>query len=423
MSFLAQMSSVCANRHLAKVILAVCAILLIGTGCKREDGIVRLKLWHQMQPEDRAVLEQVISAYDVVNERVQVEVIYRETEDLRSSFQSAALAGLGPDLIYGPSDQVGPFATMGFIRPMEEFVPQERRAAFDQRAVVQFRGHIYQIADRVGNHLTLVYNSKLLPKPPQTTDELIAMGKAATKDQNGDGVIDQWGIVWNFTEPFFFIPWFSGFGGWVFDEQGKPTLNTTAAVNAFRFVKSLRDEHKIIPPDCDYNTADVLFKEGRAAMLINGPWSWAGYGKAGIPYELARIPEVSSTNSWPAPMVSPLGYSINTNTKGKNLEEAARLLEYLISDSVQQEFVNGTGIIPSSLALREDSLYLQRPHMEQSLAQLEVGRAMPIVPELRAVWDAMKPAYQSVLNGQLSPEQAAAQMQKDAEQKIREMNE
>ena len=404
------------------ILLAIIAGCIF-SACKREDGITRVRIWHQMQPEDRAILERVVSAYGQAHNKVQVEVIYKETEDLRSSFQSSALAGLGPDLIYGPSDQVGPFATMGFIQPLETLIPAQRLTGFDARTVVSFRNHIYQVADRIGNHLTLVYNTKLMPKPPQNTDELVSMGKELTKDTNGDGVIDQWGIVWNFTEPFFFVPWFSGFGGWVFDEQGKPTLNSQAAINGFKFVKALRDEYKIIPPDCDYNTADVLFKEGRAAMLINGPWSWAGYGKAGISYELARIPQVTSTGLWPAPMVSPLGYSMNANTSGKTLAEATKLLEYLISDSVQQEFVKGTGIVPASLVLREDSQYLSRPHMAQSLAQLEVGKAMPIVPELRAVWDAMKPAYQSVLNGQLTPEQAAVQMQKDAEQKIREMNE
>jgi maltose-binding protein MalE len=99
------------------------------------------------------------------------------------------------------------------------------------------------------------------------------------------------------------------------------------------------------------------------------------------------------------------------------------LLDYLLSDGVQQKFVEATGIIPASLALRADSSFLSRPHMEESLSQLEVGRAMPVVPELRAVWDAMRPAYQAVLGGYLSPEEAAKQMQKDAEQKIREMNE
>ena len=376
-----------------------------------------------MQPEDRAVLTRVVERYDAHEPLVEIEVIYKETEDLRSSFQSAALAGLGPDLIYGPSDQVGPFATMRFIRPLDEDIPPSRYLELDSNAIVHFKDHVYQIADRVGNHLALVYNTKLVPVPPQTTDELIRIGKEITRDFNGDGVIDQWGIVWNFTEPFFFVPWLSGFGGWVFDEKGNPSLDTKAAADAFRFVKSLRDEHKIIPPDCDYNTADVLFKEGRAGMLVNGPWSWAGYEKAGVPYELARIPQVSSTGLWPAPMVSPLGYSICVNSKGKRLDEAQKLLNYLISDDVQREFVLATGIIPSSLELRRDSLYIVRPHMAQSLAQLEAGRAMPIVPELRAVWDAMRPAYQSVLGGYLSPEAAAKQAQQLADEKIKEMNE
>ena len=94
-----------------------------------------------------------------------------------------------------------------------------------------------------------------------------------------------------------------------------------------------------------------------------------------------------------------------------------------MSDSVQQQFVVATSMIPASYKLRDDSTFLSRPNMEESLAQLEVGRPMPVNPELRAVWDAMRPAYQSVLGGSMSAEDAAAWAQKLAEQKIREMNE
>jgi arabinogalactan oligomer/maltooligosaccharide transport system permease protein len=402
---------------------ALLCIILLLSACKRDDGITRLQIWHQMQPEDRAILERVVRAYDDAHADLEINVVYKETEELRSGFQAAALAGLGPDLIYGPSDQVGPFATMGFVQPLDSVLTPAQEARFDERAVVRFKGHVYQLADRVGNHLALVYNKKLMPEPPCNSDELIQFGKSATKDLNGDGTPDQWGLVWNFTEPFFFMPWFAGYGGWVFDENNRPTLNTAAAVNAFAFVKSLRDEHKIIPPDCDYNTADVLFKEGRAAMLVNGPWSWAGYGKAGIDYELARLPQIVETGLWPAPMLSPLGYSICANTSGQELSAALALLNYLITEDVQREFVRGTGIIPSAVALRQEAGYAERAHMPGNLAQLEVAKAMPIIPDLRAVWDAMRPAYQSVLNGTLTPEQAAQQMQLDAEAKIREMYE
>ena len=48
---------------------------------------------------------------------------------------------------------------------------------------------------------------------------------------------------------------------------------------------------------------------------------------------------------------------------------------------------------------------------------------MPVIPELRAIWDSMRPSYQAVLGGAKSPEQAAREMQDLAVRKIKEMNE
>jgi len=45
------------------------------------------------------------------------------------------------------------------------------------------------------------------------------------------------------------------------------------------------------------------------------------------------------------------------------------------------------------------------------------------VPEMRAIWDAMRPQYQSVMAGTKSPADAARDMQALAERKIAEMNE
>ena len=50
-------------------------------------------------------------------------------------------------------------------------------------------------------------------------------------------------------------------------------------------------------------------------------------------------------------------------------------------------------------------------------------KTMPVVPELRAIWDAMRPAYQAVLGGASTPEEAARDMQGLALRKIKEMNE
>ena len=61
--------------------------------------------------------------------------------------------------------------------------------------------------------------------------------------------------------------------------------------------------------------------------------------------------------------------------------------------------------------------------LRNSAIQIEHGRPMPVVPELRAIWDAMRPSYQAVLGGAKTPEQAAKDMQDLAIRKIKEMNE
>jgi maltose-binding protein MalE len=45
---------------------------------------------------------------------------------------------------------------------------------------------------------------------------------------------------------------------------------------------------------------------------------------------------------------------------------------------------------------------------------------MPVVTELRWIWDAMRPSYQAIFTGNMTPERAARAMQAQAEKLIRE---
>ncbi|MCD6595782.1 hypothetical protein DRQ29_03360 [bacterium] len=398
------------------------SILFISCGGKENKGI-KIKIWHQMQVEGRDVLQRVCNKYMQEHPNVQIELLYKETEELRSGFQTASLAGAGPEIVYGPSDQVGPFSKMELILPLENVFDPVFLKQFDPKALTYFNNHLCQIGDRIGNHLSLVYNKKLVPEPPENSDELIELGKKLTQDKNGDGRIDIYALVWNFTEPYFFIPFLGGFGGWIMDSAGKPTLDTPATIDAFKFIVALRDTYKIIPKEADYDMADALFKEGRAGMIINGPWSWAGYKKSGIDIGIARIPKISKTGLWPTPMYSPKGYSINKNVKPELLIEVKKVIEYLTSPAVELQFTKALGTIPSAIPARSDSLVVNNPLIVQSQYQLDVCKPMPVVPELRAIWDALRPAYQAVLNGTMTPAKAAESAQKNTEKKIKEMYE
>jgi len=420
MSFIIHHSSFIIFRKLFLPLVIATALF---SSCREAERPTHITLWHSMLYAERIVLADLVKQYEQTHPEVKITVLYRETEELRSGFQNSALAGSGPELVHGPSDQVGPFATMGIIRPLEDIFDEAYLSQFNPQGMTWYDGHLYQIADRLGNHLCLVYNKKLIPVPPKNSDAMIQMGRNITKDIDGDGKNDIFGLVWNFTEPYFFVPFLGGFGGWVMDDNYRPTLNTPAAVDAFQFVIDLRDKYKITPANCDYEMANTLFKDGQAGMMINGDWSWGTYRDAGIDFGVARIPQILQTGLWPSPMVSPKGFSLNINIDKEKLPATIQFLQYLMSPESQLSLAKGTNMMPTALSLMNDPFITDNEIMMNSAAQIEVGRPMPVVPELRAVWDAMRPSYQKVLGGAMGAKEAAAEMQSAAEKKIAEMNE
>lgn len=234
--------------------------------------------------------------------------------------------------------------------------------------------------------------------------------------------MDQYGLVFNLLEPFWLVPWLGGYGGWVMDEHAAPTLNTPAMVGALQFLSDLK-QARVVPLECDYPMADTLFKEGRAAYIINGPWSWEGYRDAGIDIQLACIPKVTSTGLWPSPMTSAKCYSINKYLDPATRECTAALLKWLTGTEVQIALAKSLSVQPGDRAAGLVKEIQNDPVLLASREQIAKGRLMPIVPEMRAVWDAMRPSYQSVMNGELSPEDAARTMQDKATTMIKRMRE
>jgi maltose-binding protein MalE len=397
-------------------------LVLCLPACQKERDPNHIIIWHQMRVDERLILEGQLGRFMQANPGVRVEQVYKETEELRSGFIIAAIAGQGPDLVYGPSDQVGPFEVMGIIKPLEGLFDQEYLETFTPAALTYYRGHLYQVADKLGNHLTLVYNKDLVPVPPKTDVELIEMGKR-TMERESTGRSRTYALAWNYTEPFFFIPFLTGFGGWVMTEDGHPTLDSPAMVEALKFIRDLRDVHRIIPNEADYNIADALFKDAKAAMIINGDWSWAGYVKAGINIGVAPLPKIESTGLWCEPMVSPKGFSINANVPEERMDLVVKLLRFLMEPGNQLETATALWTMPTRTQVAASEFVQTSDILRNSAIQIEHGRPMPVVPELRAVWDAMRPAYQAVLGGSRTPEQAARDMQTLALRKIAELNE
>lgn len=377
-----------------------------------------IRIWHQKDAAERDFLEQWVSQYNAAQDTVEVVLLYKETEELRNQYLFAAIGGKGPDLFYGPADNIGTLSITETARPLEDVLPAAFVAGFDTTGLLRYDGHLLGVADQIGNHLTLVYNKALLPEPPRTLGALDSLGARLTRDTDGNGSPDQYALTWNYTEPFFFIPFLTSFGGWVMDDAGNPTLDTPEMVRAIQYVLDLRDVHNVIPRESDYETANTLFRDGASAAIINGPWSWAGYGEAGVDYALAPIPFNAETGLWAQPMAAAKAYSVNPAVPAWKLPAVLGLMQLLTGDAIQTQMAERLSTIPVRTAVRTGPVVRSNPILQQSLAQIAHSRPMPTAPQLRQIWDGMKGPYQLVMNGQVTAEAGARMMQENVEKRI-----
>jgi len=405
--------------------LGVFAVALVASACGGSSGTTGgepkadIQIYSQKDPGLEDLLKQQITEFQGLHKTITVKVVHYETEQLRTNFQTAAIAHSGPELVYGPNDNIGPWVTLKILQPIDTVMGQDFVKQFSENAVgaVSFKGHVYAAPDINGNHLMLLYNKKLVTgAPPANTDDLIAQAKALTSPPS------KYGLVFNENEAFWLMPWIGGFGGAVFDSNTKPTLNTQAMIDALTFERGLKTAG-VVPPTADYAKADSMFKAGQAAFLINGDWSLAGYHDAkvlGDSLGISPLPIVTKTGKYAAPYTASRGYSINASAKGDKLN-AAKLFLQFISQTSQNVKVAALGNIPANATAANDPTVKNDPILAASAAALVHGVAQPIVPEMRAVYDAIKTPLADVMNGKITPEAAAATIQKDAETRIAQL--
>lgn len=369
-------------------------------------GPVKIALWTQEGESEGAFqfVKKLADAYTVKYPNITFDVLNKETESLRQDFLAASLAGTAPDLVLTVNDHAGPFSVADVIQPVDSL--------FDLKLYVPsivMAGKTWGIPVSSGNHLMLLFNKDMVKTAPKDTDELVSVGKTLTKGGT-------YAIVWNQTEPFWLVPWLGGFGGSVFAADGvTPTLDTPAMVNTLQFLYDLKVTYGITPKEADYATADTLFKEGKAAMVINGDWSLGDYRKAlGDKLGVAPIPMVSSTKKWPAPYTSGKYFMIPKDVKGDKLKVNQSFITFFTNYENQIDMVKTLTRLPGLRKALADELVKNDPILKGSSEQMALGTPMPSVLEMRCNWDAMKPELNAVLAGTKSAADAAKAMQSAA---------
>src|SRR5262245_66169939 len=107
------------------------AALAAAIGCQSRDTRQVVTVWHPMRPtEERDVFYEEFRRFEEEHPDIRIRGLYKETEELRSDFQAAVLAGEGPELVYGPSDVLDAYHTMGLLQDMAPWFTDEQRADF-----------------------------------------------------------------------------------------------------------------------------------------------------------------------------------------------------------------------------------------------------------------------------------------------------
>ncbi len=390
-------------------------VMLMGIVCVA-SAKVNLILWTKEGEEALDWNKSLIEEFMKANPNITIELVKKtNVEVLREDYLTASLAGAAPDILWTVSDHAGPFVAADIVEAVDNLFDLNMyvESAMD---AVKLEGKYWGIPISNGNQLMLLYNKKLIAEAPKDTDELFAVGKKLTTGGN-------YALVWNQTEPFWLVPWLGGFKGKVFSEDGvTPTLNTPEMVATLKFLHDMKFDAKIVPPECDYDGADTLFKEGKAAMIINGDWSISGYVSAlGDDLGVARIPKVSATGEWPKPYTSGVYFMLTKGISGDKLKAAQDFIGFVSSKEKQLEMVKLLNRLPAVKEALEDPLITENPILKGSADQMVVGTPMPTVLEMRCNWDSMKPEMLAVLADTKSPEDAAKSMQSSAESCIKSL--
>ena len=398
--------------------LLPCGLALLAAGCSPpRERPNELVIWHQKTSAEREFFEEAIKEYNRRHPAEELVALYREGEEMRNAFIIAAVAGQGPDLVFGPADNVAVFAETRVIRPWDEVLAPEFLAGFTGEGIVRWKDKPWLVADQIGNQLMLVYDRQAVDKPPETLGELIELGRTATLSV--DGETERYALTWNYAEPYFFIPFLTGFGGWIADKDGNPTLDTPEMRRALQFVLDLRDKHGLIPRYEDYNTANLMFLRRRAAMIINGPWSWADYD---VPERsmIALLPFNEETGLRCRPIVAAKGYALNINTPADKFDLVRRALAYLTGEEIQLSMASRLFTTPTLKTVIESPAFRDNPVLQLALEQARNSIPMPVDNRIRFIWDGFREPYRRVFTDDLPPDEAARLMQQEAERRISE---
>ena len=337
---------------------------------------------------------------DEFTKKTGVQVTVEHPEDAPGKFQQAAAAGKGPDIWIWAHDRIGEWIAGGLLQPL---TPSKKALAdIDPLALKAFTvgGKTWGYPMSI-EAVSLVYNKDLVPTPPKTFEEVMALDKKLSAQGKK-------AILWDYNNTFFTWPLLAANGGYPFKLKADGTYdpadtgvnNAGALKGAETLAKLIKDG--VMPKGASYSDMEAGMAQGKIAMMINGPWSWDNLKKSNINFGVAKIPAVGGKKA--APFVGVMGAMVSKASPNRDV--AVEFIEnYMLTVSglkmVNDDVPLGT---PASKALFAE--LKNNPNIQATMSSAMDGAPMPNNPEMGRFWSSMQSALQNMTEGRQAPKEA-----------------
>lgn len=354
-------------------------------------------IWYYWETEGhQKKLDEVIKEYNGSQDKYQVTAKYVPFADFKKQLSIGASANELPDIAILDSPDHASYATMGIF---EDLTGKFDVADYYEGTVnsCTIDGKLYGVPFGA-NCLALYYNEDLLKaagkEAPTTWDELKDTAKALSKDDVSGLAFCS---VQNEEGTFNFSPWLWSTGATSYE------MDSAGGIKALTMVKDLI-ESGVMSKECtNWTQGDVMnqFISGNTAMMVNGPWQ--------IPTMQEEAPDLN----WKVTLIpkdaeyaSVLGGENYAVIKGKNTEGALAFLEYATQEERVKDIMDTFGYISANQKIAETQFDGDSPY-KPFVEELQYAQPRGPLAEWPSVSDAISLAFNEVMTGTATPEEAA----------------
>ncbi len=298
--------------------------------------------------------QAIVKAFTDANPSIKVNVTVSDWEPYWAKLQTGLAGGAAPD-VFAMDGPLGPdYQTRDALLDLTPYIQAENYdlGQLDANAVKDFTtaDGAYFGLPRDLNVIALYYNKKLfdaagVPYPDGTWDwdKLLEVAHKLTKDTNGDGKPDQWGVYTETTDmenAWSSLVWQAG-GDILTPDSTKSALDSDQAAQGLQFLQDLIWKEKVLPDPALFAETGDPFESGKAAMEINGSWLVPTDEAAGLDFGIGPLPKGPAAQ---ATSVNPTGAVIYKGTKSP--DAAWALAKYLASAEAQEKIMALKASVP-----------------------------------------------------------------------------